>query len=312
MRILIYHDDSELSPVALRTGARLARRLGQPFTILTARPGTVPVEQQPNYGEDLPRDNWQGLPPGLKLLSGAVEELESMGVLDPVDKITPQEEPSGERVFFLDTPERISLRFTVGFGDPFEVIRREIYSVDENAQCLLVIADPGKKGLHRIFSSNLAHKASLNLMTSVLAVKGEHLDAPVYLCADGSSSARRAYPVLNWLLPSLQGVFKVIGVTLTQAEIVLKETCEECAKRARAWLASEGKVTDIVIREGEDPAQIIQDEAGDNAIIVLGASTRSDLSKRWLGSVSMSLLENSKATVLVAKALPGDEVTWGE
>ena len=81
------------------------------------------------------------------------------------------------------------------------------------------------------------------------------------LCADGSSSARRAYPVLNWMLPALPGKFNVIGVTLTQAEQVLKETCEECAKRARAWLAAEDKDTDVVIREGEDAAAI---EFGDH------------------------------------------------
>ena len=67
-----------------------------------------------------------------------------------------------------------------------------------------------------------------------------------------------------------------------------------------------------VAREGEEPAQIIMDEAGDDAIIVVGASMRSDLSKRLRGGVSMSLLENSKASVLLAKSLPGDEMTWGE
>ena len=54
------------------------------------------------------------------------------------------------------------------------------------------------------------------------------------------------------------------------------------------------------------------EEAGDDAIIVMGASMRSDLSKRILGGVSSSILENSKATVLLAKALPADEMTWGE
>ena len=312
MRITIYHDESELSLAALRTGVNLAARLGQPFTIMTARPGTVPIEQQPDYGEDLERADWEDLPPGLKLLSQALEEIEAMGLVEPVDKITPQEEPSGERDFFVQTIAGHAVRFTVHFGDPFDAIQSEIYSQDESDYSLLVIADPGKKGIHRMFISNLAHRACLDLMTSVLAVKGEHLNEPVFLCADGSDSARRAYPVLNWMLPALTGPFKVIGVTLTQAEEVMKETCEECAKRARAWLAAEDKDTEILIREGEDPAQIIMDEAGDDAIIVVGASMRSDLSKRLLGGVSMSLLENGKATVLLAKALPGDEVTWGE
>ena len=54
------------------------------------------------------------------------------------------------------------------------------------------------------------------------------------------------------------------------------------------------------------------EEAGDDAIVVMGASMRSDLSKRLLGGVSMSVLENSKASVLLAKAMPADELTWGE
>lgn len=311
MRIIIYYDESELSLAALRTGARLAERLGQPFTVVTARPGTVPIEQQPSYGEDLKRDSWETLPPGLSLLSQALVEIENMGFVEPQDKITPQEEPTGERLFFVQTLAGHSLRFTVHFDDPFDAIESEIYAQGEN-HTLLVIADPGKKGIHRMFTSNLAHRACLDLMTSVLAVKGEHLDETVFLCADGSSSARRAYPVLNWMLPALPGRFKVIGVTLTHAEEVLKETCEECAKRARAWLAGEDKETDLLVREGEDPAQTIIDEAGDGAIIVVGASMRSDLSKRLLGGVSMSVLENSNATVLLAKALPDEESTWGE
>jgi nucleotide-binding universal stress UspA family protein len=312
MKITIYHDDSELSLAALRTGASLAARVGQPFTIVTARPGTAPIEQQPEYGEEVERASWEALPPGLNLLSQALQEIEALGLIEPVDKITPQEEPSGERFFYVQTIAGLSVRFTLRFGDPFDAIQSEIYTQNENNYSLLVIADPGKKGIHRMFTSNLAHRACLDLMTSVLAVKGEHLDDSVFLCADGSSSARRAYPVLNWMLPALPGPFKVIGITLVQADEVLKETCEECAKRARAWLASEDKETEVLIREGEEPAQIIMDEAGDEAIIVVGASMRSDLSKRLLGGVSMSILENSKATVLLAKALPDDEMTWGE
>lgn len=312
MKITIYHDDSELSLAALRTGVCLAERLEKPFTIVTTRPGTVPIEQQPTYGEDLDRDQWETLPPGLKLLSEALEEIEAMGFVKPVDKIKPQVEPTGERVFYVQNLAGRNICFTVCFGDPFDAIQSQIYSKDEGSETLLVIADPGKKGIHRMFTSNLAHRACLDLMTSVLAVKGEHLDAPVFLCADGSSSARRAYPVLNGLLPALPGPFKVIGVTLTQAEQVLKETCEACAKRARAWLAAEGKETELVIREGENTAQTIMDEAGDQAIVVIGASMRSDLSKRLLGGVSMSVLEDGKATVLLAKALPSEEMSWGD
>ena len=312
MKITIYHDDSELSLAALRTGVNLAARLGQPFTIMTARPGTDPIEEEPAYGEDLERSRWETLPPGLNLLAQALQEIEAMGLVEQMDKITPMEEPNGERVFFAQTVAGQNLRFIVRFGDPFDAIQNELYTQDESDYTLLVIADPGKKGIHRMFTSNLAHRACLDLMTSVLAVKGEHLDETVFLCADGSSSARRAYPVLNWMLPALPGPFKVIGVTLTQADEVMKETCEECAKRARAWLAAEDKNTEVLIREGEDPAQVIMDEAGDDAVIVVGASMRSDLSKRLLGGDSMSLLENSKATVLLAKALPGDEMTWGE
>ena len=312
MRIVIYHDESELSLAALRTGVNLAARLRQPLTIMTARPGTDPIEQQPEYGEDLARADWETLPPGMSLLAQALEEIETMGLVEPVDKITPQVEPSGERVFFAQTISGQSLQFIVRFSDPFDAIQSELYTQDESEYTLLVIADPGKKGIHRMFTSNLAHRACLDLMTSVLAVKGEHLDNSVFLCADGSSSARRAYPVLNWMLPALPGQFKVIGVTLTQADEVMKETCEECAKRARAWLAAEDKETEVLIREGEEPAEIIIEEAGDGAIVVMGASMRSDLSKRLLGGVSMSVLENSKASVLLAKAMPADELTWGE
>ena len=151
-------------------------------------------------------------------------------------------------------------------------------------------------------------------MVSLLAVKGEHLDSRVYLCADGTRSARRAYPVLNWMLPALNQNIDVIGVTETKAAETLKEACVHCAQRARAWLESEDKKSQVLIREGKQVDEVILKEAGDDAIIVMGASLRSDFNRRLKGSVPLRVIEKGKATVLLAKSLPEDEmpVDWGE
>jgi nucleotide-binding universal stress UspA family protein len=197
------------------------------------------------------------------------------------------------------------IAFAVSFGSPLPAIQAAVEDGDHD---LLVIADPGKKGLHRVVTTNLAHRTALDTMISVLAVKGDHLDSRVILCADGSKSARRAYPLLRRLLPALGGRVDVLGVHEHRTEDLVKETCVVCAERARTWLTGAGKVSDVHIKEGESAVDVIDAESGDDALVVLGASLRSDLARRLKGSVPLRVMEKGHASVLLVKTLPEEEM----
>jgi nucleotide-binding universal stress UspA family protein len=239
------------------------------------------------------------------MLVGALEELEAVGVVAKTAAIRIREEAGDVRVFRLPLVNGRGATFMVSFGSPLPVIQAAVERSDHD---LLVIADPGKKGLHRVVTTNLAHRAALDTMVSVLAVKGEHLSSRVLLCADGSKSARRAYPLLRQLLPALGSTVDVLGVHERSADDEVKETCVICAERAKSWLAKAGKECTVHIKEGDSAADVIVGEAGGDALIVMGASLRSDLQRRLKGSVPMHVMERSPASVLLAKTLPEEEM----
>jgi len=306
MKIFAYLENTPLCTIALRTAGRLAQRLATDLTVITSRTGTVVTEPQPPVGRDLPRAEWPALPPGLALLTRALAELEAIGVVARTEAIRIREESGDVRVFRVAMAGGQVAAFQVRFGSPLATIQA---AVEGGGDCdLLVIADPGKRGLHRVVTTNLAHRAALDVMISVLAVKGDHLDSRVILCADGSKSARRAYPLLRQLLPALGGRMDVLGVHERLANDEIKETCVICAERARSWLVNAGKESTVHIKEGESAADVILAESGDDALIVLGASLRSDLARRLKGSVPMHVMEKSRASVLLVKTLPEAEM----
>jgi len=306
VKIFAYVEDTPLCTTALRTAGRLAQRLGTDLAVMTSRTGTVVSEPEPPLGRDLARGEWDALPPGLTLLTDALGELEEIGVVERTEAIRIREETGDVRVFRVPMATGHTATFQVCFGPPLPTIQAAVEGGGEHD--LLVIADPGKKGLHRVVTTNLAHRTALDTMISVLAVKGEHLDSRVILCADGSKSARRAYPLLRQLLPALGGRVDVLGVHERLAKDEIKETCVICAERARTWLTNAGKESTIHIKEGESAVDVILAEGGDDALIVLGASLRSDLARRLKGSVPMHVMERSRASVLLVKALPEAEM----
>jgi len=306
MKIFAYIEDTPLCTIALHTAGRLAQRLGADLAVMTSRTGTVISEPEPPLGRDLARSEWHGLPPGLALLTHALAALEEIGVMERTEAIRIREETGDVRVFRVPMAAGHTATFQVCFGPPLPTIQAAVEGGGEHD--LLVIADPGKKGLHRVVTTNLAHRTALDTMISVLAVKGEHLDSRVILCADGSKSARRAYPLLRQLLPALGGRVDVLGVHERLAQDEVKETCVICAERARTWLTNAGKESTIHIKEGENAVDVILAEGGDDALIVLGASLRSDLARRLKGSVPMHVMERSRASVLLVKALPEAEM----
>jgi nucleotide-binding universal stress UspA family protein len=184
--------------------------------------------------------------------------------------------------------------------------------VDEHQQDLVVLGAPRRGGLGRFVSGDRAKHLARDLHASVFLVRNGDLNSRFLVCADGSPSARRLFPLLKQLLPAVRGPVDLIWVRepgLTPEEI---EAGNECVQRARGWLDSCGKEGDLLLPEGESPQDLIIEEAGDDSVVVMGATLRHDVHHRVRGSLPLQILAKTESSVLLAKLPPGVDTDFFE
>jgi nucleotide-binding universal stress UspA family protein len=187
------------------------------------------------------------------------------------------------------------------YGHLAEVLN---YEVDEHRHDLVVIAVPPRGGLGRFVAGDRARSLALDLHTSVFLVRGGDLDSRFLVCADGSPSARRLFPLLKQILPALRGPVDLIWVREPDATEEETKAGSECVQRARDWLDRCGKSGDLLLPEGDRPQELILEAAGNDSVVVMGASLRHDVHHRMRGSLPLQVLTKTESSMLLAKLPP--------
>jgi nucleotide-binding universal stress UspA family protein len=308
LKILTYKHENPAFEKVLRIGAELSQGLDGEICFLTARSGTPATEEPPPVGVDLPVEKWGELQPGVQILIQAMEFLTKTEFLAPQDSINIRVVRNGY-LFLGTTPTGRRVPFYERYGHLIEVLN---YEVDEHQQDLVVLGAPSRGGLGRFVSGDRAKHLARDLHASMFVVRNGDLNSRFLVCADGSPAARRLFPLLKQLLPAVHGPVDVIWVRepgLTPEEI---ETGNECVQRARAWLDSCGKEGDLLLPEGERPQDLIIEEAGDDSVVVMGATLRHDVHYRVRGSLPLQILAKTESSVLLAKLSPGVDTDFFE
>ncbi len=300
MKVLIYTDGKPASGAALRLGATLAERLDGETALLTVRAGTPATEEPPPVGVDVPQGQWSELQPGIQILSQAMVQLSEMGFIAGQQSINIREVRSGY-LFLGSTPSGSRVPFYERYGHLIELLNHEI---DQHQYDLVVVAPPKRSSLGRFVSGDRANHLARDLHASVFLVRSGDLNSRFLVCADGSPSARRLFPLLKQLLPAVRGPVDLIWVREPDATEEETEAGNECVHRARAWLDSCGKEGDLLLREGERPEESILEEAGGESVIVMGGSLRHDVHHRVRGSLPLQVLAKTESSVLLAKLPP--------
>ena len=299
MKILIYLDDNTANERVLRIGTALSVNLNADITFLTVRSGTPATEEPPPVGVDLSRERWDELQPGIQVLTKAMNELIEAGFLLS-QSITIRAVRNGY-LFLAETPTGNRVPFYERYGHLIEVLN---YEVDEHHHDMVVIAAPRRSGLGRFLPGDRARRLVLDLHGSVFLVRGGDLNSRFLVCADGSPSARRLFPLLKKLLPAVQEPLDLIWVRqsgLTEEEI---SQGKEYLARARAWLDRCGKKGDLLLKEGERPQDVIVEEAEIDSVVVMGASLKHDVHHRVRGSLPLQVLSKTESSLLLAKLPP--------
>ena len=132
------------------------------------------------------------------------------------------------------------------------------------------------------------------------------------VCTDGSASGKRAFPLLQQLLPALQQPVTLCWVRAPHARPEEAARADHCLAQAGKWLERCDKASRIMQLESDHPTQAIADAAGADALLVFGASMRHDVYRRTRGSLPMRVLARTEASVLLSKAPPEAEPATDE
>ncbi len=300
LKILVYSDGKPGAASALRFAAGLATRLSAEMAAVTIRPGTYATEEPPPLGVDFPLSRHQELPPGIQILVQAANLLMVEGFLTAQANLTIRDVPNGH-IFVGNTPSGERVPFYELFGPFIDVLNHEVSERDYN---LLVIASPRRGTLGRFGLGDPTRKLALDLHSSMLVVRGGHLDGRLLVCTDGSPSARRQFPMLRHLLPALTQPIELVCVRKPTASEDEVREADECLEHARSWLENCGKKGILHKLNGERPLDLILEKAGNDSVIMMGASLRHDLYRRTRGSLPMQVMAKTESSVLLVKLPP--------
>lgn len=300
IKLLAYTDGKPASDDALRFAAGLAKSLKAELGVVTVRPGTDATEEPPPLGEDFPLAMRDRLPKGLRILARATDLLTEAGLLTPCRTVAIQDVHHGH-FFVCETLSGGRVPFCERFGHFTEGLNEE---VAQNGYNLLVVAPPRRRGLSRLVMGDTTRKLALDFHGSVLFVREGGPGDRYLVCVDGSPAARRQFPLLRWLLPAIPDPLEMIWVRSPALDESPRQAADACIRQAADWLTQCGKQVTLRREDAEDPASVILEAAGKNAVIVAGASLRHDVYRRVMGSLPMRLLARTDATFMLVKLPP--------
>jgi nucleotide-binding universal stress UspA family protein len=303
IKLLVYTDGKPDALRALHFAAKLKRRLDAELSVITVRSGTHAAEEPPPVGVKLSANQRTRLAHGLQILLRAASVLVDEAVLAPIDTIKIRDIPQGY-MFFCDGAVDERIAFYECFGHFVEAINKE---VDEHGYSLLIVAPHRRGRLGQLVAGNTTRELALNLNTSLLVVYGGGPDSRFLICADGSPSSNRIFPMLKQLLPAIQQPIDILFVRLPNAESQIVESAEACLQEAGKWLSGCQKIGAVNVRESRSREDTILEAAGEASIIMMGGSLRHDVYRRMLGSLPMRILERTPSSVLIVKRLPVDD-----
>jgi nucleotide-binding universal stress UspA family protein len=300
LKILVYTDGKPEAAKALRFGAELKKHLAAEMAIITVRSSTHATENPTPIGVDFPLDNRHTLSVGLQRLIGAVDILTDESLFDPQLSINIRAGTYGH-LFICTTPSGERIPFYERFGHFMEALN---HVVEEHRYDLLIIAPPRRSVLWRFLLGDTTRKLALDLHTSILVVRGGNPKSRYLVCTDGSLSARRQFPLLKMLLPSIKGPLELIWARTSDASEEKIRAAEECIQHATNWLENCDKYNISRQLDGDNPTDLILEAAGGDAVIMMGASLRHDVYKRMLGSLPIKILSRTESSMILVKLPP--------
>lgn len=293
MKILIAISSKEYSGPTLDVGMNIARALNASTTILDVGKKINELSIKDISITNELMDTWNIDRPGVDVLEWAYHYLVKNSFIDDdseeifKNKIV-KESGSNRTEVYLKGANIEKLSLILRNGDIVTELRDEVRTYDYG---LTIIGGSSKR--------SLAHDFIQYIESSIFIVNSFNLDKNyrILLAVDDSPSTVNAVKYGVRVAQAFKIKVDLINIS---KDGQLREGYNNAIKRARKMLRRCSIDTEVLLKTGDLVDNIIN-TAGDDHIIIMGASTQSPLAKFFVGSKPLGVIEKSTCPILIVK-----------
>lgn len=294
MKILIAISSKEYSGPTLSVGMNIAHALNATTTIVDVgqKISEFSVKEVGLANEMI--ESWNIDRPGVDVLEWAYSYLEKNDFIDHQSektgfpKNTLIETSSTRAEVYLKGSLIENLNLILRNGDIISELRDEVQTGNYD---LTIIGGSGKR--------SMAHDLIQYINSSIFVAKkfDPKKEYRILLAVDDSPGTINA--IKYGVRVSQAFNFSVDLLTISKNN-KFREGYKRAAIKASTFMRRSGIESKNVYKVG-DPAKIIVQEAGDNHIIIMGASTRSPIAKLFRGSKPLDVMNSCDCPILIVK-----------
>ncbi|HIB05246.1 MAG TPA: universal stress protein [Candidatus Marinimicrobia bacterium] len=294
MKILIAVSSKEYSGPTLDVGMNIARALKASTTIVDVGQKISEFSSKDVSLANELMESWDLDRPGVDVLEWAYTYLaenkfiESQTIEAGFPKNLLVESGSNRAEVYLKGSVVENLNLILRNGDIIEELRDEVQTYNYD---VTIIGGSGKR--------SMAHDLIQYIDSSIFIVNNFNVkqDYRILLAVDDSSGTAKA---VKYGVRVAQAFGIDVDLVTISRDDHFGEGYKNASARAAKLMRRSGVAAETLFKVGE-PVNTIVEIAGNNHIIIMGASTQSPIAKFFMGSKPLNVIEACKCPVLIVK-----------
>jgi len=294
MKILIAISSKEYSGPTLDVGMNIARVLKASTTIVDVGQKISEFSMKDVSLANELMDTWDIDRPGVDVLEWAYKYLEKNKFIDSQDmgdgfpKHSLVDSGAGRAEMLLQGSTIEDLSLILRNGEIIDELRNEVQTYEYD---LTIIGGSGKR--------SMAHDLVQYIESSIFVVNNFYLgqDYKILLAVDDSPGTSKA---VKYGVRVAQAFNTKVDLLTISSDEHFGDESRHASARAVKMMRRSGVEAEAHFKVG-DPVNSIVETAGQDHIIIMGASTQSPIAKFFMGSKPLNVMRNCNCPVLIVK-----------
>jgi len=294
MKILIAISSKEYSGPTLDVGMNIARVLKASTTIVDVGQKISEFSMKDVSLANELMESWDIDRPGVDVLEWAYKYLEKNQFIDSQDmgdgfpKHSLVDSGAGRAEMFLQGSTIEDLSLILRNGEIIDELRNEVQTYEYD---LTIIGGSGKR--------SMAHDLVQYIESSIFVVNNFYLgqDYKILLAVDDSPGTSKA---VKYGVRVAQAFNTKVDLLTISSDEHFGDESRHASARAVKMMRRSGVEAEAHFKVG-DPVNSIVETAGQDHIIIMGASTQSPIAKFFMGSKPLNVMRNCNCPVLIVK-----------